>query len=417
AKLYMKRLLLPILVLISTSSLRAQVPERRTESDLVATETRIAKQSTTETGDRGLFTVPSVETLNKNQFSFGYGWTNVNRSPRDLNLSSFPVFLSYGVMGRLTLTSSFDTQRQLSAHNLTQPGFNNAYPFVNQRFAKGAGDALFSAKYRFQRMRDKFGGISFRTFAKGGTPDATKGLGTGNTDVGVDGIFTSLLPLRFKLDSSIGFTSVGNAKDPVTGGTRKLKNEMRSGLGTAWPAEGLNVLKGSLQGIFEYATVTYVGGGSSNAANSVQNASDIAAGIPVLMLSSRITLNAGYRNNTKLDMSFPGSQRRNSFTFSISFTKPVKAAANNRFPSISLETSSEEIRVGGTATITATGYDADNDPLTYSWTSTGGKIVGSGDKVTFNAAGVAPGTYTVRATASDGRGGTATSLIEVTVRP
>jgi hypothetical protein len=407
----MKRLLLPILVLICTTSLRAQ------EADKVATETRIAKQSTTETGDRGLFTIPSVETLNKNQFSFGYGWSNVNRSPGDLNISSFPVFLSYGVLGRLTLTGSFDTDRQLSSHNLTQQGFDNAYPFVNQRFSKGNGDALFMAKYRFQRRKDNVGGISFRTFAKVGTADAAKGLGTGNTDVGVDGIFSSTLPAKFMLDSSIGFTSIGNAKDPVTGGTRKLKNEMRSGFGTAWPAEGLALFKGSFQGIFEYATVTYVGGGSSNAGIAVQNVSDIAAGIRFMMLNSGITMNAGYRNNTKLDLSFPGSERRNSFTFSISFTNPVRAPGNNRFPNISLETSSDEIAAGSTVTITATGYDADNDPLTYSWGSSGGKIVGSGDKVTFSTAGLAPGRYTVRATASDGKGGTATSMIELTIKP
>lgn len=407
----MKHLLLPILILFCTTSIRAQDEEK------VATETRIAKQSNTETGDRGLFTVPSAETLNKNQFSFGYGWTNLNRSPHDLNISSFPVFLSYGLLGRLTLTGSFDTDRQLSAHLLAQPGFDNAYPFVNRRFAKGVGDALFLAKYRFLRRRDNVGGISFRTFAKVGTADAAAGLGTGNTDVGVDGIFASSLPLRFMLDSSIGFTSIGNAKDPVTGGTRRLKNEMRSGLGTAWPVEGLNVFNGSLQGLFEYATVTYVGGGSSNAGNAVQNVSDIAAGIRFLMLSSGVTLNAGYRNNTKLDQNFPGTEHRNSFTFSVSFTNPVRAPGKNRFPNISLETSAEEIPVGGTATITATGYDADKDPLTYSWTSSGGKIVGSGDKVTFSSAGLPPGKYAVRATASDGKGGTATSLIEVTVRP
>jgi hypothetical protein len=136
-----------------------------------------------------------------------------------------------------------------------------------------------------------------------------------------------------------------------------------------------------------------------------------------MMLDSGITLNAGYRNNTKLDLNFPGSERRNSFTFSFSYTKPVRTAGNNRFPNISLETSSDDVAVGGSVTITATGYDADNDPLTYSWTSSGGKIVGSGDRVEFNAAGLTPGKYTVRATASDGRGGTASSLIQLTVKP
>jgi hypothetical protein len=95
----------------------------------------------------------------------------------------------------------------------------------------------------------------------------------------------------------------------------------------------------------------------------------------------------------------------------------VRAPGNNRFPNISLEISADDVAVGGTVTITATGYDADNDPLTYSWTSSGGKISGSGDKVTFNAAGLTPGRYTVRATASDGKGGTARSVIELTVKP
>jgi len=66
----MRRFLLLILLLLITPSLYAQDAEK------VATETRIAKQSSTEDGDRGLFRVPSVETLNKNQFSFGYGWSN-----------------------------------------------------------------------------------------------------------------------------------------------------------------------------------------------------------------------------------------------------------------------------------------------------------------------------------------------------
>jgi hypothetical protein len=90
---------------------------------------------------------------------------------------------------------------------------------------------------------------------------------------------------------------------------------------------------------------------------------------------------------------------------------------SNRFPVLSLESNTEEIATGGSATITATGYDADNDALSYSWSASAGSIVGSGEKVTFNASGLPAGKYTVRATASDGRGGTATSLIELTVRP
>lgn len=400
----MKRFRVPIVALVFATCAFAQDAEK------IATQTRIAKQSATETGDRGLFTVPSVETLNKGQFSAGFGWSNMDRTPRDIDINSVPVFFSYGVLGRLTVTGTFETQRQVTLRTLSQPGFNNAYPFASQNFAKGYGDTILTGKYRFQRRKDNIGGMSFKGFVKFGTADTKKGLGTGATDVGADVIFTSLLPLNFLMDSTIAYTATSDAKDPVTGAIKGIKDEMRSGLGAAWPASG------SLQGIFEYSTVTYVGAGSNNLSKSVQNPSDIAFGIRYLMLDSGITLNAGYRTNAKFDFTFPGNKDRRGFTFSLSYTKPVRPPGNNRFPVVSLETSSDEIPVGGSAAITATGYDADNDPITYSWSASGGQIVGSGEKVTFNATGLAPGKYTIRTTASDGKGGTATSLIDVMVR-
>ena len=406
----MKRIVLPILALLYATSIYGQDAER------VATQTRIAKQSATETGDRGLFTVPSAETLNKGQYSAGFGWSNTDRTPRDLDINSLPAFFSYGLFGRLTVTGTFETQRQIAARNLSQPGFNNTYPFVSDRFVKGYGDTILGAKYRFQRKRDNIGGISIKGFVKLPTADEKKGLGTGGTDVGADVIFTSMLPLKFIMHSTMAFTSTSDVKDPVTGLNRGIKDEMRSGLGAAWPASGLNLLNGTLQGIFEYNTVTSVGAGSNNlAAKTVQNPNDIAAGIRFLMLDSGLTLNAGYRFNKKFDFTFPGNKDRRGLIVALSYTKPVRPPGNNRFPVVSLESSAEQIRVGGSATITATGYDADNDQLAFSWMTSGGQIVGSGDKVTFNATGLAPGKYTIRATATDGKGGTATSLIDVTV--
>src|ERR1700704_85721 len=97
----MKRIILQILTLVIATSVYAQ------DADKVAAETRIAKQSATESGDRGLFTVPSVETLNKGQFSFGTGWSTFDRTPHALDISSMPVFISYGLIGRLTVTGTF----------------------------------------------------------------------------------------------------------------------------------------------------------------------------------------------------------------------------------------------------------------------------------------------------------------------
>jgi len=407
----MKHFIVPILTLMFSTSLFSQDPER------IATQTRISKQGSTETGDRGLFTVPSVETLNKGQFSAGFGWTNTDRSPRDMDISAFPLFFSYGVHGRVTVTGTFDTRRQIATRFLSQNGFSDFYPFVSSHYSKGVGDTLLTGKYRLQRFRDNIGGMSLRGFVKFPTADETKGLGSGTTDVGADLIFTSLLPLNFKLDSAIGYTFTEKVTDPVTNTKRHLKDQVRSGLGFAWPASGINFGgSNSLQLIGEYATVTFVGAGTNNAASNVENPSDVAGGLRFLMLNSGLTLNAGFRTNTKFDVGFPGEKDKSGFTFSVSYTKPVRPPGNNRFPVVSLETSSDVIRAGDSATITATGYDLDNDPLMYRWAVSGGRITGAGDTASFNTTGLAPGKYTITATVSDGKGGATTSSIDVTVR-
>ncbi len=66
--------------------------------------------------------------------------------------------------------------------------------------------------------------------------------------------------------------------------------------------------------------------------------------------------------------------------------------------------------------VTCNGSDPDNDPLTYSYISTGGKIVGSGSNVQFDSTGLPPGTYTVKCTVNDGRGGTADASGNVEVK-
>ncbi|HEY1468064.1 MAG TPA: OmpA family protein [Candidatus Acidoferrum sp.] len=59
--------------------------------------------------------------------------------------------------------------------------------------------------------------------------------------------------------------------------------------------------------------------------------------------------------------------------------------------------------------------DADNDPLTYSYTATGGTVEGTGPDARWNSSGLAIGSYTVNAKVDDGRGGTATCSADVAV--
>jgi hypothetical protein len=89
-------------------------------------------------------------------------------------------------------------------------------------------------------------------------------------------------------------------------------------------------------------------------------------------------------------------------------------APSNQPPTISsLTADPTAVPAGGTSTITCTASDPDGDPLTYSWSATGGTISGSGSQVTWTAPQTI-GTYTIICTVSDGKGGTAEESVDVT---
>jgi outer membrane protein OmpA-like peptidoglycan-associated protein len=89
----------------------------------------------------------------------------------------------------------------------------------------------------------------------------------------------------------------------------------------------------------------------------------------------------------------------------------------NRPPVASLTANPNQVNVGDTAVVQAQASDPDNDPLTYTWTSTCGKVEGTGAEVHFNSADVPPGKCTVNVKVDDGRGGTANATTDITVQP
>jgi LmbE family N-acetylglucosaminyl deacetylase len=71
-----------------------------------------------------------------------------------------------------------------------------------------------------------------------------------------------------------------------------------------------------------------------------------------------------------------------------------------------------------TTSVSVSASDADGDSLTYSWTTTAGRIEGAGASVTFVPAPVStPTTVRITVFAADGHGGIASSWVEVSVTP
>jgi outer membrane protein OmpA-like peptidoglycan-associated protein len=72
---------------------------------------------------------------------------------------------------------------------------------------------------------------------------------------------------------------------------------------------------------------------------------------------------------------------------------------------------------GDSVAVSATASDPDNDPLTYTWSSSGGRVDGSGPQVRWLSAGTTPGNYTVTLHVDDGRGGAASCSTAIRVEP
>ncbi|PYU09442.1 MAG: flagellar motor protein MotB [Acidobacteria bacterium] len=88
----------------------------------------------------------------------------------------------------------------------------------------------------------------------------------------------------------------------------------------------------------------------------------------------------------------------------------------NHPPTASVSVEHNSILPGERTAIACNGSDPDNDPLTYSYTATGGQVTGTGANVQFDSTGLQPGTYTVKCAVNDGHGGTADASGNVEVK-
>jgi outer membrane protein OmpA-like peptidoglycan-associated protein len=87
----------------------------------------------------------------------------------------------------------------------------------------------------------------------------------------------------------------------------------------------------------------------------------------------------------------------------------------NRPPTMSCTASPASVHPSDRVHITATASDPDNDPLTFTWNSNGGQIVGSGAEVQLDTTGVSAGRYTVTGRVDDGRGGAADCQAQLSI--
>lgn len=92
-----------------------------------------------------------------------------------------------------------------------------------------------------------------------------------------------------------------------------------------------------------------------------------------------------------------GARLRSGIVIKFGIEEPIPASA-------SCTAEPSEVMAGEPVRVTATGANfRKNKTITYSWTSTGGKVQGADNVATVDTAGLAPGSYTVTASLTDGK--------------
>jgi outer membrane protein OmpA-like peptidoglycan-associated protein len=96
---------------------------------------------------------------------------------------------------------------------------------------------------------------------------------------------------------------------------------------------------------------------------------------------------------------------------------PEKETPANHPPTASCSVDKNMVYLdsGDAVAVSATASDPDNDPLTYSWSSSGGHVDGDGPHVRWLSAGAPVGSYTVTLHVDDGRGGAASCTAEIRI--
>jgi hypothetical protein len=286
-------------------------------------------------------------------------------------------------------------------------------PFGTDHWATGFGDIKLGLKYAF--LNDYLGdavGLALRGVVKLPTASDTDGLGTGKTSFVGDLVLSKTINYGADLHASVGY-EMNSDPDGLD-----LPNAFRWGVGLNIPA----CTRFQLQ-----AEVT--GRSYSSSTPKQTSTVDLIAG-PVVWFGSgwfvrpAISYALNYDGRGRdvssakkigkhIEIGYhPGTPCCEVFT-----PPPPPPPPTNRQPTVSLSCVKDSLLPGETTLSTATASDPDGDPLTYTWSTSAGKVTGSGATATLDTAGVPCGTtITVTVTVSDGRGGTASASCTVRVR-
>jgi outer membrane protein OmpA-like peptidoglycan-associated protein len=384
-------------------------------------EYSVRTSTPTYEGDTGLFHLSSAYTLQKGKFSFSLFRDNLDRDPKDLDLSIHGFNLAYGVTDRLQLFGNVGVQNRLRTDAPTQAGFFNDLPFAgtgseSEHWTTGFGDVKVGLKYGIlDDYRGDGVGLAIKVLAKLPTADEEKGLGTGKFSGGADLILSKHFNRKADIHASIGY-EINSDPDGID-----IGNALKWGVGLNLPACRMFALQAELTGR-KY--------GDSDSNFEQTNPMDFVIG-PVIWLKGGFFIRPAVSVNVNFDDRGLDSSLSSKAGKQIAIgyhpgtpccqvaapPPPPPPPPSNRPPTVTLDCAKDTVIAGETTPCHAAASDPDGDPLTYAWTASAGRLTGSGADTTLDTTAVPCGTdIVVTVTVADGRSGSASARDTVKVR-
>jgi len=402
-------------------------------------------------GGIGMFTVETADTLPKHGFAFSVFGNKFGRMPGSVTIFQMGIDASYGVTDRLSVFATFDPyghthigcgpELSLAPPNNSGPLFSNTIfhtlsssklcNSVTPGTAFNAGTPGYVEDYPFAAADEGgVGGISLGVkygilSERHGAPVslsigdtlyiATKTnlsslLANGTQSSAISDMISGTVSKRWNnvLTASLtgGYVFLRDPRNSAGGPAFNMAGQFKTGTGFIFLPES------RIQPMMEY-TATVFNGGTPDTTFGARDPVDGVWGVRVYPWKN-VAFDAGYRYMLNLK----NLNDRNGFVIKFGTAYwPVKAPPINHPPTVSCSTDKSMIYVGSgdMVTVTATASDPDNDPLTYTWSSTGGRVDGTGSLVRWLSNGTAVDTYTITVKVDDGRGGSASCSSDVRV--
>ncbi len=397
------------------------------------------------TGTLGLFTVDSGYLLPRRSFAITNYANKVSRMPGNTTILTFGTAVSFGIsdwfnvhvgwepyryihMGvpsQLSLNTPVTNPPYPNATNPTifrgltavpgsAPGYVEEFPFAN-RNAGGVGEVVVGFKIGpLSEWRGDWLSLAIRNDLFIPTKRSFSDLLDNSTQTGQLGWQGSVSASRtWWKDRIVSSSNLSYriTRDPRANRVRMFEQAdvLRLGGGTIF------LPKHRIQPMTETVFNIYVGSATQNTSFGARDPMDSVWGVRLYPWAN-FAIDVGYRRTGNLKE----HGDKNGFVIKMGTVywhekpKPV-----NRQPmaSCSAEKSSVYAESGDAVGVRVMASDPDNDPLSYSWTASGGAVEGSGPAVRWNSAGTRTGTYTVTANVSDGKGGTASCAVDIKVDP